>query len=117
MSRLRSQKTTHAYKEYQKSNAFISDSCPLCSKTSIIEFNYWRIVNNNFPYDLIAEVHHMILPKQHMKEEGLSLEEYRELINIKDNYLNENYTHIIEALPKTKSIPEHFHLHLIKEKP
>ncbi len=116
MSKFRSEEITLAYKDHKEKNDVTSDSiCPLCEKASIIEFESWRIVKNNFPYDLIASVHDMIVPKQHVKEEGLTLEMYQELVSIKNTYLNENYTHIIEALPKIKSIPEHFHLHLIKE--
>ena len=74
------------------------------------------MINNTFPYDRIAETHHMIIPNSHVTEEGLSDEVKREFKKIKDEYIHKNYEYIIEATHKKKSIPEHFHLHLIVAK-
>jgi hypothetical protein len=88
-------------------------SCALCLKEPVETFKYWKIVANDFPYDLIAREHNMLLPMRHIAEDGLSSDELRELIDIKMNHLDPKYDYVIEAAPKNKSIPDHFHLHLI----
>jgi hypothetical protein len=90
--------------------------CPLCEKTSLIEFKFWRVVENSFPYDRIASVHHMLIPKGHLLETELSIEAQKEFIELKIAYLNSHYDIIIEALPHERSIPTHHHYHLILRK-
>lgn len=86
--------------------------CPLCGETAIDEFTYWRVIQNNFPYDTIAAVHHMLVPKRHVTERELAPEEQAELFTIKNDHLGA-YDYILEATPARKSLPAHFHLHLI----
>ena len=68
---------------------------------------------NSFPYDLIASTHHMIVPLRHVVEAELSAEELREFAVIKREVVDVGYDNIIEATTKNKSLPAHFHLHLI----
>jgi hypothetical protein len=89
--------------------------CVLCEKRDDEQYAHWKIVPNDFPYDLIAQVHHMIVPRRHVTEEFLSPEEREELVSIKKTLLH-TYDYIIEASAGGKSIPEHFHLHLIQKK-
>ncbi len=70
-------------------------------------------MTNAFPYDRIAKTHDMIVPLRHVDEDHLNDEELKELKIIKDNYLHKEYEFIIEATYKVKSIPAHFHLHLL----
>lgn len=102
------------YDECKKSEEFKS-GCVLCKKVPIQEFQYWRIVLNDFPYDRIAKVHNMILPIRHIAGDGLNTEEIAELFEIKKKYLQE-YDYIIETSKQRRSIPDHFHLHLIMSK-
>ena len=88
-------------------------SCPLCKMDLIKDFKYWKIVGNDFPYERFAEVHHMIVPKRHVGEAELTEEEWQELRQIKDDDIHKNYGYILEATHNTRSIPDHFHLHLI----
>ncbi len=90
--------------------------CPLCHAEALKTFRFWKIVNNNFPYDAIAKIHHMIVPLRHTKERGLNAEELDELLQIKEEVLNSEYDYLIEAALKNRSIPEHFHLHLVISK-
>lgn len=55
----------------------------------------------------------MILPIRHSTENDLSNEEIEELLHIKYNYIGENYQYLMESAHGEKSIPEHFHLHLL----
>ena len=114
MSSLRTKEAEEKYNNYVIENQ--SDICPLCERESIHEFKYWKIIQNNFPYDKIAKVHHMIVPFRHVKENDLTGDELVEFNEIKQKYLYKEYEYLIEASMKKKSIPEHFHLHLIVSK-
>jgi diadenosine tetraphosphate (Ap4A) HIT family hydrolase len=87
--------------------------CVLCARESVHEFKHWRMIENIFPYDKIAKLHHMVIPRRHVTEPELSPEELEELQNIKGKYFHENYDFMIESAHRMKSIPQHFHLHLI----
>ena len=104
---------THCRYLEERKEAVASDVCPLCSEASIVEYRYWRVIPNKYPYDAVAQRHTMLVPKQHLQEHELSNEAQRELYDLKHGELNEEYKYIMEALPTTKSIPGHFHLHLI----
>ncbi|MEZ4195501.1 MAG: hypothetical protein R3B53_03900 [Candidatus Paceibacterota bacterium] len=113
---MKSLRTVETEAEYQKvkSTRNSSDGCYLCEEMeTVVEFKYWRIILNDFPYDTLAKVHHMIIPKEHIKESELTPEAKDELVELKSSYLDENYEYLLEALTSKKSIPAHHHLHLI----
>lgn len=113
---MRTKEMEERYREYQKTTDF-STLCNLCHKTiTVEEFKFWKITNNLFPWDKIAEIQHMAMPKRHVTFNELNEEEKREYENIKLGYIEENYDIIAEATNKKKSIPGHFHLHLINVK-
>lgn len=112
-------KDTHIAYEQAKQQGHLLNGCPLCNAESVEEFTHWKIIPNRFPYDRIASIHHMIIPKRHVVENELTKEELDELLQLKQTVLNHhpnNYGHILEAVHKKKSIPEHFHLHLLTPK-
>lgn len=113
-STLRTKKGQALYKENIKNGGL--KECPLCTVPAIKEYDFWKIVKNKFPYDLIAKEHDMLLTKRHVKESDLTEEEKQEFLKIKNNYIDSKYSYIIEATTKEKSIPEHFHIHLILKK-
>lgn len=92
------------------------DSCPLCSRAAMREFTHWKLLENRFPYDRIAKVHHMILPKRHVVEGEITEEEWAEYHTLKSTFIATDYDMIMEGTPRQKSIPAHFHLHLIELK-
>jgi len=112
MASLRTREGKKKYQEYLKTQES-STSCPLCDKKPIKDFNFWIVAENSFPYDRIAKTHHLLLPKRHVSEKELTGEELEELASIKESHINTEYDWIIEATRKNKSIPDHFHLHLI----
>lgn len=112
MASLRSAEMKKKFAEYRE-NSKGDIECQLCIKPSLNDFTHWRIVENSFPYDLIAKEHQMIVPRRHVPESGLIKEELDEFMKIKEEFINSHFDYIIEATPKNKSIPEHFHLHLI----
>lgn len=107
----RSQEMLDKYKAHRKAHP-ATDSCPLCSKEALKTFKHWKITTNEFPYDLIAKTHHMVLPIRHVSEDGLTSEEMGELVALKKEALTE-YDFLMEATPKNKSIPAHHHIHLV----
>ena len=116
MPSLRTLEGKKKFQDYKK-NMTPNDRCVLCDKTAIKSFQYWKLVTNDFPYDLVAEIHHMFVPIRHVVEDKLNRAELNELKTIKDGYINDNYDYVIEATHKNKSVPDHFHLHLILAKP
>ena len=115
MPMLRKQENEEQYKKLIAAG-YLDDTCRLCQASSLKNFKYWRIIRNNFPYDLIAEIHDMIVPRRHVVEDDLLIEEQREYGEIKTGHIGATYTHIIEPTLRLKSIPGHFHLHLIVAK-
>ena len=116
MPSLRSPEGKKRYQEYlEKTSANLP--CPLCARQALKEFTYWKIIVNKYPYDLIAETHHMIAPFRHVTEAELSNDETQELKEIKATYIETRYDYIIEATTRNKSIPGHFHQHLLVGKP
>ncbi len=88
--------------------------CSLCTKDkSIKKFKHWRIVENRFPYDLIAKTHHIIISSRHVVYDKLNKAEKKELDLIKSTYIQIKYQMFMEATKKRQSVPEHFHIHLI----
>lgn len=109
----RSKKTYEKY-EKVKASGILQKGCNLCKKTtSLKNFKHWRIVHNKYPYDKVAKIHHMIIPKRHTVYEELNRVERDELDLIKNTHINLKYEVILEATNKEKSIPDHFHLHLM----
>ncbi len=108
-------RTKKTYDEYMKKIAagLFAHGCPLCQRKSIKNFKYWKILNNDYPWDLIAKTNHMLVSKRHVTYEKLNQAEKKEYDQIKKNYLEKKYTLLIEVATKEKSIPGHFHVHLI----
>ncbi len=110
---LRRLPTSFKYFLHRRNKSHLN-GCGLCNDKIIKQFKFWKIINNKFPYDKIAKEHHMLIPIRHCKEEDLSKEELDELKEIKKGYINDYaYNYILESTNKVKSIPEHFHLHLL----
>ena len=109
-------RTPETEKRYQdlKDSGSMGDGCRLCIVEPTQTFKYWKLIPNEFPYDKIAEKHDMIIPIRHTAE--INDDERGELLTLRGTYINEHYRYILEATNRTKSIPAHFHLHLIELK-
>jgi len=105
---------SHAeYERYMKTPKF--PKCYICSAKPIKTYKLWRVIENEFPYNEIATKNDMIVPIRHTTENGLTEEELREFTKIKED-INDKYDMILENTHKQKSIPGHFHLHLLQIK-
>ena len=84
--------------------------CPIPTKREIGSF---RIIANEFPYDAVSAVNDMLALKEHAP--CLTVEQLVELEAIKRLLGAERfYDLILENLPKKKTIPGHYHIHLMK---
>jgi diadenosine tetraphosphate (Ap4A) HIT family hydrolase len=110
---LRSLATHLRYEQHRNSLNF--PKCYLCDAKSLKEYRYWKIIENQYPYDEVATTSHMVVPKRHLKESGLTWREMSEFEKIKTD-MHSGYDMIIENTHKRKSIPEHYHLHLLNLK-
>jgi diadenosine tetraphosphate (Ap4A) HIT family hydrolase len=92
------------------------EGCLFCTpsrQTVLAEFEHFRIIKNDFPYDEVAEIHHMIYPKRHTLGKDMTEEEKAELQLLKDTYCKEKgYQYILEGITRL-SIPSHVHFHLL----
>ena len=105
---------SHAeYERYMKTPKF--PKCYICSAKPIKIYKLWRVIENEFPYNEIATKNDMIVPLRHTTEVNLTEEELREFTKIKED-INDKYDMILENTHKQKSIPGHFHLHLLQIK-
>lgn len=114
MVTLRTNKTEARYQEFLKQKR--DDGCYLCKAPTIREFRFWKIVRNEYPYDKIATVNHILATKRHCDESRLAIVEKEELLQLKKTVINECYDAVIESTHKKKSIPNHFHAQLIEFK-
>ena len=117
MATLRTPQTEKKYQEKKQDPATRTRVFNPEAEEVLREFNYWFLIPNKFPYDLIAEKHHMLIPKRVFGELGEANEaELAELAEIKRE-LGPEYHYIIETTSARRSIGAHLHLHfiLIKE--
>ncbi|MFT7506886.1 MAG: diadenosine tetraphosphate (Ap4A) HIT family hydrolase [Acidimicrobiales bacterium] len=81
----------------------------------IHSYEHWDIITNLFPYDKIAEVHDMLVPKRVFgKMSECNKEEWAEYkIIISQFEADAYYDAILENFSKNKSVSRHLHIHLI----
>lgn len=111
-SKVRTDATMHRYHDVMKAREG-SDVCVLCAVPSLVEYEYWRIVDNEYPYDRIASTHHLLMPKRCCDDNDLTVAEHAELIALRDTVLNDQYDCMVVNMPKYTSVKQHFHYHLI----
>ena len=111
---LRTLETQEKYEEYKKVGGLDSE-CVLCEIPAIEEFKYWKIAMNRFPYDKVADPHHMMIIKRHVPANEITGEEWMEYNALKQSgeYIDKNYDFIFESTVKMMTVPQHLHLHLI----
>ena len=65
---LRTDKTWKAYKRNPRKH---QKKCFMCTAKNLkvmAEFDHWIIVENQYPYDTVAEIHHLLIPREHKTE-------------------------------------------------
>jgi len=107
-------RTEETFQKYQKliQAGGLEGQCALCVLPATKMFTFWKIMPNDFPYDNIAKKHDMLVPLRHVTDAELTTDELTEFSHIKASLQNE-YDYFLEGTTRNKSIPKHFHLHLI----
>ena len=83
------------------------------SSPAIKSWEYWRLIKNDFPYDVLAGKHHILTPKRIFAEDiDMTNGERKELSRIKAE-LNDDYDSMIENFIRNRTFRTHYHLHLI----
>lgn len=82
------------------------------------EAGLWFIAKNEFPYDKIAERHHLLIPVRTFENDWeMTHQEREELMGLKRSFAgSKEYDAIQENVAHRRSVPRHYHLHLIKYK-
>lgn len=87
---------------------------PLNEVPAISEWKYWRLINNDFPYDAVYKTCHMLVTKEEAPDwDDLSEEARDEYFRIRTDYLLDTYDQIIENCPSTRSVKGIYHKHLV----
>lgn len=113
---LRTEETATAYEAAQREQNSVG-GCRLCADPDTIEeYTHWRLMPNRFPYDRLFEKSDMLVLRRHSDEYGLTQDERRELLHLKAEVLSDRYDGFLEQLPKQRSIPHHYHVHVVTYK-
>lgn len=114
----RTPKTEAAYQAFKqaklKSGADLS-AFNLAEEIVLREFKHWLIIANRFPYDNMTSVNHMLIPRRPIKDfTDATAEELVEHQKIKNLLIEESfYDALVENLPRSKSVQQHAHVHLV----
>lgn len=111
-------RTPETFAKYHDNPKREAKECFICKAKAIAQWKYWKIIENNFPYDAVAKVHLMLVPKSHSSDLlDLSWHEKNELEDLKDFFSrNDEFDCIIENLARGRTFMPHYHLHLIQWK-
>jgi diadenosine tetraphosphate (Ap4A) HIT family hydrolase len=112
-------RTPETWARYQ--HAEKEEGCFICNRLKtapIREFEYFAIIENKFPYDAVAEVHHMLVPKRHgATRDRCTGDEAQEMWAIGRELDEEGfYDSKVENFAVAQSQPSHYHLHLVRWK-
>jgi hypothetical protein len=76
-------------------------------------YKYWKIVRNEFPYDAFFQEHDLLIPKREVgdKEKLYAIEKLElEYILVA---LARDYDCFMENTQRKRTVPSHFHMHLL----
>lgn len=111
---LRTQKIVKQYKQKHRKLGNTFRDVDLCKLKKVKKWKHWILVENEFPYDKIAQLHHMLVPlRKFPNEQDMTLEEWKELMNIKKS-LEKDYNAFLENSANNRTVSKLFHLHCIK---
>ena len=113
----RTEATRQQMKEYVANHPDLGNPFFDWKERLVKEFDLWMIIENKFPYDLVAEVSHLLIPKRMFSHyEDMDQAEEEELFRIKQTIAHD-YHSILENFHPNRSITDHFHFHLLKVRP
>lgn len=79
-----------------------------------MQWQYWRLIENRFPYANWYSVHHLLVPLSGVAERHeLSAAELTELETIVYGWASQHYHQVFENLSSLRSVRNLLHLHLV----
>lgn len=107
---LRTPKTQKKYMDYLSND--YTGNCIFCAKELLVkEYKYWLLIKNRFPYDKVYTNHLLLAPKRHVAElYEITEAEHQELDKLFDEI---PHNQVILNKRADRSIPRHFHFHLV----
>lgn len=85
---------------------------PLSEVEPIREFEYFKIIDNEFPHDKDLSVHHLLIPKRVIQSWKEMTTEELEEFKIIDDYVATKYDFIKRNYPSIITVPTIVHWHL-----
>ena len=81
----------------------------------ITEYHHWVIIPNQFPYDMVCVRHDLLLAKRHVARLGEATDDERQEYYriLKELDCEGHYQSLIGHFSNKRSLPEHFHVHLV----
>ena len=106
---LRSAAGEQAYQDVREAKALE----PLSQVKPIKEWKHWKLVPNQFPYDVAFRRHNMLIPKrQFANREQMKFYEWQELQLIIRDYIEKHYDLLIDNMASKRSITSLYHVHV-----
>lgn len=120
MKTLRTPETEAKYAQYKKDlgDRLSNFNFDLTGEENVIvkEFKHWTLIKNNFPYDIIASKHDLLVSKRIFSDfDEMNDSERGELSAVKKE-LSGSYDFLLENLPSKMTVKKHFHIHFLKMK-
>ena len=115
---LRTKETSEKYISHLKTlDERVKDMASL-NLPIVKEYKYWTIVVDTFPYDKVADTHHLLIPKRVVRSrKDLNEEERIELQYLFEEELPKIYDCSLEKLSdRRRCVKGHLHIHLLNLK-
>ena len=106
---LRTKKLQEFYLEYKKTAPYEA----LHKEPSIREWQYWRLINNRFPYNKLASAHALVVLKRDCSIFHLTEDELNELWGVILTWADRIYDTSIVNFSSVRSVNHTPHVHLI----
>ena len=113
-SYMRTDETEKIYDQHKKEREQQGDrQCPICTAESVREYDYWKLIENEFPYDRVARDHYMLASKRHIATfSELTDAEQQEFRDIHES-INEFDASLFNFAHR-QTVDTHYHIHLFK---
>ena len=112
MMRRRLPETESRYKRYIESG----EKPNFATRVPLKQYRHWKVINNEYPYDYIAAVHHLLIPKRAVEDPLLLKQEELDEFFLIRRLMVRDYDLFMENAPRRSSLKDWYHVHLIKLK-
>lgn len=115
---LRSEEVIALYKVKRRDPEFHLDEFDLRDLPIVKKWKLWILVQNEFPYDKIADNHCLLVPlRQFAEDEDMYGTERSELFRIKEEFKQtKDFDAVFENVKHNRTVPDVYHLHALKFK-